>query len=183
MFQKKRIHNPGIPIYLPFDITRKGNAVEADFEIKEEIGDVGFYLMFCYDDPRRSKYRWIDMVKSFFPSDKLPTAQERADHDRVIKLIGGGIPKDHSNPYGKWTRYPGIKTPIRLIITKFSDKGKEIIFDEVSEPERYTSFDKKIKSPRLYTGKYRVRAEAVKNSPEFIETEVIFFGGRIRGKY
>jgi len=78
------------PISIPFDITKQGNKIELELKIKESHS-YSFRLEFYYDDPRRSKYFIIEMVKSFFPSKKYSDEEYneiRKDNVRVRKLVG-----------------------------------------------------------------------------------------------
>lgn len=169
------------PISIPFDITKQGNKIELELKIKES-NSYSFELEFHYDDPRRSKYFIIEMVKSFFPSKKYSDEEWNEivkDERRVRGLMGYS---DSKIVIEKGVKkiididYPGIPTPIHLTIIKLEDDGSsKVVFDGVVEkleqarPGYY--FWKRIKWVVLKPGIYKIIAKAEKNSPEFIGTK------------
>jgi len=157
------------PISVPFDITKKDNEVELLIKIKEENGYV-FELKFAYDDPRRSKYEWVEILKSFFP-EKPYTKEERVDLERVRKLVGS---EELEN--GQWVKHSGITVPIHLTVTKLEEDGSKIVvFDKIKEPEEARAgyyFHKEIKGMALEPGIYRAIVKTTKDSPEFIGTRI-----------
>ena len=170
-----------VPASVPFDLTKKGNKIEFELKIKEENG-YAFELRFYYDDPRRSKYEWVEVLKSFFP-ERPSTKEERIDLERVKKLVGT---KEFEN--GKWTIYPGISTPIHLMIIKLEDEGSEkLVFDEVVEDfEKHRtkntcgglSCNREMGGMGLRSGTYKFIVEALKDAPEFNGTRINFLVAR-----
>ncbi len=180
-----------IPVSVPIDITKKGSKLELVVNVKEYAG-YAFELQFFYDDPRRSKYEWINTLKSFFPNKKHSVAEwDEIDKDmvRVKKLVGGNIPENPVNPGGNWINYPGIPAPIHLTITKIENDGSQrVVFDKVRNPIKwgsgssvafykifagYLAFEPK--ETLFLPGVYKVSIEALKDSPELIGTNISLF--------
>ena len=163
------------PISVPFDITKKGNQIEFFMKPRETYG-YRFRLEFWYNDPRDSKYQFIENIKSFFPAKKYSQEELKEilkDSDRVAKLAGVG---ELTN--GKWVERPAIPTPVKLTIVKLQDNQQQIVFEEVLEAQEpnagYRYFHKTLTAePLLLKGiKYKIIAESMKDSPELIGTEI-----------
>lgn len=158
-----------LPARVPIDVTKKGNKVEALIEVKKK-GGYAFELEFHYDDPRRSKYAWVNFIKSFFPEKKYSDEEYREimkDNNRVWKLVGCNT---------SYCKSPGVPTPIHLIVLKIKDDGsKEMVFDEIKNPVLdswgYT-FNKKISIVRFDSGLYKISAESIKDSPDLSGTNI-----------
>jgi len=183
---------------VPIDITKKGNKLETFIKIEEDYSYV-FQLEFRFDDPRMSKYEWVEMVKSFFPR-RPSTQDELKDYNRVRYLVGRAEWENN-----KRIDYPGIPTPVHLIVTKIEKDGSQkVVFDIVNEPIKWgsgtpTAFHKRIvsynrdkllrlgidnasaidsrkydlgKSPHLSLGIYKITLESLKDSPELIGTDI-----------
>lgn len=197
---KPKVYSP--PVSVPFDLTKKGNKVEVILKI-EEYHSYSFELEFNYDDPRKS---WYDKTKeviippNFFgwvivivlsPIDfmiekfgkkysKEELGEALKDFKRVEKLFGTIEWKN-----GKKITHETIVTPIHLTITKLeNDKTESDILDEIVEnPENWVTFYRRIKVSLLLPGTYRISAEALNDSPEFIGTKThLFINKTIGGK-
>ena len=119
------------------------------------------------------------------------------DHDRVKRLTGEEelISSGTGITYqSKWIKHPAVPTPIHLKITKLEKNGSEkILFDEVVEnPEKkelhtnkcgYFRCRHNIETMILDTGIYRFSAEALRDSPELIGTQIMLGVNVERGKY
>lgn len=185
---------PTTPYALPIDISKKGNKAEIDLRIKSdkerarlESKRIAFELKFFWHDPEKdpnSKYYegfWrrnfgqIGMLKKYFRKYTKEESKEiGADHNRLLKLLGGEIPRDSDNLYGEWIKYEGVSIPnIRLIIISLNDK--KIVFDEVLEVKKHWQiagyFDKYLTHIVLKPGNYRIIAEVQSGAPEFKATD------------
>ena len=191
---EKKYKPLSLPTSVPFDITKKGNEVEAYIEVEKWAG-YSFMLEFRYYDPRddkNSKYyrnsleRAISEISMFKKYSRKYSKEELAeifiDYNRVRNLVDHGELEN-----GKFIQYAGIETPIHLIVTKINDdKSEKNIFDDISQTKKWgsggTTFHKIIfgynqdnKKILLFPGIYRVKAIAEKDSPELVGTDIYLF--------
>ena len=199
---EKKYKPLSIPASVPFDITKKGNEVETYIKVTERYGYT-FQLEFRYYNPEHDKnskyypsflrrtFGDIGRFKKYFKEyTKEELAEILVDHNRVRKLIDREELENH-----KFIKYPGIATPIHLIVTKINEDGSEKIFsDVISQTKKmgsgssiafykviigYESYTKLIpqgkKTSLLPIGIYRVKAIALKDSPELVGTDIQLF--------
>lgn len=177
-----------LPVSVPIDLTKKGNKLEVIIQIKEPYG-YAFELEYRYDDPRRSKYQWVENLKSFFP-ERPYTEEELKDSNRVRKLIDyeelikSGTGESYKS---QWIKHPGIPTPIHLIVSKLAEGGKEeVVFDEIKDP-KLTSWGSDFRK-QIWHGMvfkvgdiYKVTAECLRDSPELYGTKIYLRIARLPG--
>jgi len=185
------------PISIPFDITKQGNKIELELKIKES-NSYSFELEFHYDDPRRSKYWIVELVKHYLPQKKYSDEEWNEimkDERRVRGLMGYS---DSKIVIEKGVKkiididYPGIPTPIHLTIIKLEDDGSsKIVFDGVRDKWEGQNFvgcgplscNKELERTRLEKANYKISVQVIKDSPELANTKIHFAIGRGRIKY
>lgn len=147
---------PEPPIYVPFDITKKGNKAEMTFRLKKDTGCV-FGISFKYKEG------------------------DRGDKDRVRNLTGTqgrGRHDAHGNYFDVPPEKPGIPTPIRLKIFFIIDNQFELIFDQGFEPVLGSwganTLTKIVKDILLKPGIYKAEIESLRDSPELIGEKIEF---------
>jgi len=186
------------PISIPFDITKQGNKIELELKIKES-NSYSFRLEFYYDDPRRSKYWIVELVKHYLPQKKYSDEEWNEvmkDYNRVYRLIGTEELVVDSKPEeaykSHWVKYPGIPTPIHLTIIKLEDDGSsKVVFDEVRDKWEGQNFvgcgplscNKELERTGLEKANYKISVQVIKDSPELANTKIHFAIGRGRIKY
>lgn len=174
MIAKERIESvsdifhsyPRPPVYVPFDITKKGNKAEMMIRLIDERRSYPFGISFRYKEG------------------------DWADVDRVFKLTGdsSGCRTDKDgkcerNKYGEVIyvkpKESGVPTPIRLKIFLITDDKSELIYDKEIDPVRSSgagsgTITKGVGSPILEPGIYKAEIESLRDCPELIGEKIEF---------
>lgn len=139
------------PIIEPINLENAGLIADFQFEVREH---------FIYEYS----------LKFYFPDDN------QIERSRVRKILGG----NEVDKFGK-VRYPGVPTPIRLVITKIDQVPESIIYfieiDPILTSWGGNSFGKNIGHCDLPPGKYRARLENFRQSTEFFLIPTSFIIG------
>ncbi|MDA8124875.1 MAG: DUF5625 family protein [Deltaproteobacteria bacterium] len=144
-----RAAGPRPPIELPFVIHQAGTSVSTELRILEER-EYPFMLKFMF------------------------RANDKADHERVRKLVGE-YQKDRQGYFMK----PGIQTPLKVTINVIDSSGERLFLEkEYMTMGMYSGpaanfYDRKIDFIKLTPGLYRVTVQSLKSTPELMNTEVI----------
>jgi hypothetical protein len=103
---------------------------------------------------------------------------ELKNTDRIRKLMGY---------HGMYQYYPGIKTPVHLMVARIEKDGsEEVVFDKIDiELGRFGHAPASQKVPlslSLSKGTYKVIAYSIKDLPEFTGTKIYFRFAKPGGK-
>ena len=157
---------PEPPVYVPFDITKKGNKAEMTFRLTYERRSYPFGISF--------KYKEGDQI----------------DRARVYKLTGSMVASNKRNRNGELERDKngefvpsdpedsGIPTPVRLKIFLIADNKFELIYEKETNPPLTSpgggTLTKNIGYPILEPGIYKAEIESLRDCPELIDEKIEF---------
>jgi len=148
---------PRPPVYVPFDITKKGNKAEMMFRLTK---------------------RW----KSLFGISFRYKEGDWEDVDRIFKLTGsqGRFRKDEQGNYIDIPpEKPGIPTPVRLKIFLITDDKSELIYEKEIDPVLSSgagsgTITKGVGDPTLEPGTYKAEIESLRDCSELIGEKIEF---------
>jgi Domain of unknown function (DUF5625) len=145
------------PIIVPIRLDMTGVAVSFQFEVKEHL-----------------VYEYI--LRFNFPET------DQTERARVRGIMGG----HEYDKFGK-AREPGVPTPIKLVITKADQTPETQIYmiqvDPILTSWGADSFNKNIGFCDLPIGRYRLRLENLRQSPEFASIPTKFVVGVDKYKF
>jgi hypothetical protein len=141
---------PRPPIKLFFAVHQSGATVSTELRVVEKH-KYPFFLVFMFNE------------------------KDRADQERVRKLIGSG---GKNKLTGKLVD-PGIPIPLKITINVIDSSGerlfleKEVLTMGMDSGPAINFFDRKVDLIELLPGLYRVTVQSLKDIPELMNTKVI----------
>jgi hypothetical protein len=139
------------PISVPVTLIKVGNIATFDFEAKRHLSYV-YFLRFGFN------------------------RHDQAERSRMRKLLGG-----HEVDKSGKVREPGIPTLFKMVVTRLDNVPEQQVCAHQINPVLTSwgdnSFDKQIGRCDLPVGKYRVRLENLRSSPEFSGVPIHFILG------
>ena len=157
---------PEPPVYVPFDITKKGNKAEIMFRLTDDRRSYPFGITFRYKEGD-----WKDVDRIFKLTGDIPTCKTDKDG------------KCERNKYGEVIyvkpKEPGIPTPVRLKIFLITDNKSELVYEKEIDPALYSGggsgrIAKGVGNPILEPGIYKAEIESLRNCPELIGEQIEF---------